>query len=132
MFSKEQLQGILLTLPKTEVHIARTNQTNIGYRIRIRINMRGCEEFLLRVQRTLLQYNIDSTYKDREHGSRPKPILRISGKRNLLQYSNIVSTDLPDSKGNWIKIKEIIEIYCENQHSTLEGLERILFLKGEI
>ena len=41
MFTKEQLQGILLSLPKCEIHINQANNIDIGYRVRLRINFRA-------------------------------------------------------------------------------------------
>ncbi len=64
MFNKSQVEGILLSVAKPEVHISRSQHTNIGYRVRIRVNIRGCEDFLLGVQRTLAQHSIKSKYKE--------------------------------------------------------------------
>lgn len=132
MFNKGQIQGVLLSIAKPEIHVSRAGNTNIGYRVRIRVNIRGSEDFLLGVQRTLNQHNIESTYKDKEHKSRPRPILSISGIVNLWKLCGIIPDDVPDSKNVWKDFREIIDIIDNGEHHTLEGLDRILQLKGEI
>ncbi len=44
MFSKENLEGIFLSLAKTEVSIERVDSSNIGYRVRLRVNLRSDSE----------------------------------------------------------------------------------------
>ena len=41
MFNKGQLEGVLLSLAKPEIHTSRANDTNLGYRVRVRVNFRG-------------------------------------------------------------------------------------------
>ena len=129
MFTKEQLQGILLSLPKCEIHINQANNIDIGYRVRLRINFRASSsDFLLALQRTLTQYEIKSTFKEMEHKSRPKPILRVSGHKDVYLLSKLIP-DLPDAKNEWKKNLEIIDIVSSGQHLELPGLERIFELK---
>ena len=60
MFSQENLEGIFLSLAKTEVSIERVDSSNIGYRVRLRVNLRSdSEQFLLGIKRSLLQHDID-------------------------------------------------------------------------
>ena len=98
MFNKDQLIGVLLCLPKPEIHVARADNVGMGYRIRLRLNIRGGEKFLKALERSLLQHNIKCLYKDREHKSRPRPILRISGIVNLHLVAELVDVGLPDAK----------------------------------
>ena len=51
---------------------------------------------------------------------------------NLWKLCNLVPNDLPDAKNVWINFKEVIEIMDNGEHHTLEGLDRILVLKGEL
>ena len=132
MFNNDQLTGILLSIAKPEIHVSRASNTNIGYRVRIRVNIRGNSDFLLGLQRTLEQKTVDSTYKDREHKIRPRPILSIAGIMNLYKLCALVPDNLPDAKGSWVTFKEIVDIIDNGEHHTLEGLERILQIKGEI
>ena len=132
MFNKGQLQGILLSIAKPEVHVAKAAKLQIGYRVRVRVNIRGARNFLLGVQRTLLQHGVESNYKEKEHKSRPRPILTIGGLTNIWKLCQVIPDDLPDAKDNWNDFEEIIEILDLGEHHTLEGLERILQIKGEL
>ena len=130
MFSKEQLQGILLTIPKPEVHISKDNRLTTGYKVRLRLNIRANEEFLKGLQRTLAQYHIETTYKHSEHKSRPLPILRISGISNLIEILKLIPDELPDAKGHYESFTKIVALVSEGAHLTQEGLDDILMLKG--
>jgi len=132
MFNKGQLEGILLSIAKPEVHVAKAAKLSIGYRVRVRVNIRGSKEFLQALQRTLNQHSINCDYKDEEHKSRPRPILTIGGLLNIWRLCQIIPEDLPDAKNTWKDFKEIIQIIDNGEHHTLEGLERILEIKGEI
>ena len=46
MFNANQMQGILLSVAKPEIHVARSDSNHIGYRIRVRVNIRGSQKFL--------------------------------------------------------------------------------------
>tara|TARA_R110000787_G_C13426876_1_gene445304 strand:- start:1856 stop:2251 length:396 start_codon:yes stop_codon:yes gene_type:complete len=131
MFSIEQLQGILLSIAKPEVHISRADNLQIGYRVRVRVNIRGSKAFLSAVNRSLLQQSVTTKYKDKEHKSRPRPILTIGGLQNIWKLCQVVP-NLPDAKKTWVDFKEIVAILDAGEHHTLEGLERILQIKGEI
>ena len=121
MFNKGQLTGILLSIAKPEIHVSRANNTNIGYRVRVRVNFRGSDSFILGLQRTLEQQGITGKYKEKEHKSRPRPILSVGGP-----------DELPDAKNVWPNFKEVIELIDNGEHHTLEGLDKILTLKGEL
>tara|TARA_R100001163_G_C5049654_1_gene186575 strand:- start:16 stop:411 length:396 start_codon:yes stop_codon:yes gene_type:complete len=131
MFTKEQLEGILLSLPKPEIHVSRDDRLRTGYKVRLRLNFRGSSDFLLGLKRTFAQYNIETQYKEEEHKARPLPILRVSGATNIYSTIQLVP-DLPDAKGNWEPFKEVFSLYENGQHLTQEGLERILEIKGVI
>ena len=132
MYNKDQLIGILLCIPKPEIHISRADNIGMGYRIRLRLNIRGEAEFLQAVKRSLEQHGIKSLYKDRDHNSRPRPILRISGIVNLHLVAELVDVGLPDAKNSWSDFREVVEIFDNGEHHTPEGLDRILEIKGVI
>lgn len=132
MFNTNQMQGILLSVAKPEVHVARSDSNHIGYRVRLRVNIRGAKAFLEYIQRTLLQQGIESTLKEQEHKSRPRPILIISGKDNINKVVTLVPHHLPDAKEVWFDFRKIAIIVDKGEHHTLEGLDKILKIKGEI
>jgi len=132
MFNKGQLEGILLSLTKPEVHLSRTEDTSIGYRVRIRVNFRASKEFLYALGLALDKKGIKYNLKEKEHKSRPRPILSIGGLVNIWKLCELVPKDLPDSKNMWGDFRKIVQLIDEGQHLTLEGFDKILALKGEI
>ena len=132
MFTKEHLQGILLSLTKPEIHVSRDSRLSIGYKVRLRLNFRGGEPFLSVLHETLNSYDVNCLYKKEEHKTRPRPILRISGITNLIKTCALLPHGLPDVKGDWIKFREILALVDSGAHHTQEGLDRILEIKGEV
>jgi len=132
MFNSDQLTGILISLAKPEIHVSRADNTNIGYRVRVRVNMRGDSSFLLGVHRTLQQKGIDAKYKSEEHKSRPRPILTVGGLLNIWMLCELIPDNIPDAKNCWKDFKEVVNIMDSGKHHSLEGLERILDIKGEL
>tara|TARA_R100001510_G_scaffold38883_1_gene35271 strand:+ start:1233 stop:1628 length:396 start_codon:yes stop_codon:yes gene_type:complete len=131
MYTKENLVGILLSLPKLEINVIPDDSTRIGYRVRLRATFRGGSEMLQAIQRTLLQYDIESRYRDEEHKSRPRPILAVTGKKNLNPLCELVPDNLPDIRNEWGNFKEAVDLFDRNMQHTLTGLERIIELKSE-
>ena len=131
MYSKQQLEGILLSIAKPEVHVARANNTNLGYRVRIRVNIRGSAPFLLGVQRSLEQQGVKSRYKDKEHKSRPRPIISVGNIVDIWKLCELVPKK-PDAKGIWEGFRRIVKLIDNGEHHTLEGFEKILEIKGEL
>tara|TARA_A200000159_G_scaffold164714_1_gene195700 strand:+ start:3301 stop:3696 length:396 start_codon:yes stop_codon:yes gene_type:complete len=131
MYSKDMLVGILLSAGKLDFNIERAEDSQIGYRVRVKMILRAEESFLRAVERTLLQHEITSSYKERESKTRPKPILKIGGIKNLYKLTELVP-DLPDAKGEWVTFRELVELISENKHRTSSGLDRILEIKGVI
>jgi len=131
MFSKDMLIGILLSSSKMDFHIERAKDSQIGYRIKLKLIFRAEESFLKAVERTLLQHEITSSYKEKESKTRPKPILRIGGIKNLFKITELVPI-LPDAKDEWVTFRELVELISENKHRISSGLDRIFELKGLI
>jgi hypothetical protein len=125
------LIGILLTAGKLDFNIERASDSQIGYRVRVKIIIRAEESFLKAVRRTLLQHEITSSYKEKESKTRPKPILKIGGIKNLYKLTELVPV-LPDAKEEWEVFRELVDLISENKHRTSSGLDRIFELKGVI
>lgn len=128
MYSKEFIQGAFLSHGNPEVSVVR-NGTEIGYRVRVRVCLRGTEEFLLGMQRSLLQHEIDSHYKDEEHSARKKPILIISRLSEVMRLMNILPLDLP-ANANWDILAKTTFMILQKEHLTQEGLDKVLKMKG--
>jgi hypothetical protein len=132
MFSKDMLVGILLSNAKMDFLIERDKKNYMGYRVRLKLILRAEEPFLLAVQRSLVQHEITSKYSQIESLTRPRPILKISGIKNLYKISELVPKLLPDSRGEWVAFRELIQLIDDGLHRTADGLDRILELKGLI
>tara|TARA_R110000787_G_scaffold200635_2_gene311590 strand:+ start:765 stop:1160 length:396 start_codon:yes stop_codon:yes gene_type:complete len=130
MYSKDMLIGIILGMSKADIYLDRNDKSQIGYRVRLRVNMRATAPFLQSVARSLEQHQIQTTYKESEHKSRPKPILRIGGIKNLYRLCELIPESLPDSKGEWVSFRKAVDIVANDRHLQLEGLEELFELKG--
>ncbi len=89
MFTKEQLQGILLSLAKTEITIQRQESRDVGFAVRLAVHFRANNiEFVEALHRTLLQYQIESNL-------RPVIVsnfkLNPELKNNPMKYKNEIS-----------------------------------------
>ena len=132
LFNLDIVKGILLAIGRPELTIYRNDKKNIGYEIRIRVNVRAdSERFLEEINRVLLENNIISKVKYSESKIRPKPILWVSGIRNVIGVCNLVGNN-PSSKTDWGQFYEAANIIYEGLHNTQEGLDRLLKLKGEL
>ena len=132
-FNREQLQGIFLSIGRPELTIYRNERKDVGYEIRIRINVRADNyEFLLSIHRGLNVNGIDSKFKERESNIRPKPILWVSGIINIRALCNMMPKDAPSIKSKWDSFSEAADLIYMGEHSKQEGLDKLLRLKGEI
>lgn len=132
MYTKEQLEGILLSQAKCEINVSKDITASIGYRVRLRINFRGEQDYLKAIARSLKQHSVDSKFKEKEHQARPRPILTITGKKDLYNLCRLIPENLP-SNIDWETFKEAREIVHDLKgHQTSDGLDRILELKGLI
>ena len=133
MFNTEQLQGILLSIGRPELTIYRNEKKDVGYEIRIRINIRADNlEFLTDIQEGLKELNIDSSVKEIESKIRPKPILWISGIVNIRNICFMLPEKSNSNKSNWCNFREAATIIYMGEHSKQSGLDELLRLKGEI
>ncbi len=106
----------------------REKHRRVGCRVRPRVCFRGKEEFLLAVQRTLLQYEISTNFKEKESKARPRPILIVSGKDNLNRIMNMLPV-LP-SNAEWEDFEDALELCNSGKHLTQNGFDAILKMKG--
>ena len=67
MFTKEQLEGIIISLANPEIAIEKDRHHSIGYKIILRVHFRvKNKDYLLELQETLRANGIDSYLKDEE------------------------------------------------------------------
>ena len=97
----------------------------------MRICIRGEADFLLGIQRSLLQHEIESNYKEVEHRGRPRPILIISGLDTLTKVLNIITLNVP-TNGDWDTFTKSLFLMKSKKHLKADGLDNILRMKGLI
>ena len=130
MFTKKQLEGIILALAYPEIEITKDEKQSIGYRIRLRITFRvRNKEFLLMLADSLNTHKIDSYFKEKEKEGRPYPLLRLTNVNNLLRFYKLIP-DLPTSNDKFDSFLEVLTIVSNKHHLTQKGFERILEIKG--
>ena len=132
MYSKGILIGIMLSSAKPEIQIVRDDNAGIGYRVRLKVNLRGENRFLSDVRRSLYQHEIDSSLHSLESKARPKPILRVGGIKNIYKLSHMLDLGLADRTNTWPQFREAVNIVSNGEHLTTEGLDSLFNLKGLI
>ncbi len=130
MFSKDTLKGIFLSHPKAEIIVSKDGNTSLGYRTRLRISLRGKEKFLNAVHRSLYQHGIESKVLLLESKHRPRPVLRITGARNLRKFLNVFILDF--SNVDWHSFDKTLRMMEKGEHLTSKGFDEILEMKGAI
>lgn len=126
------LIGILLSSTKVDFKIERASDFLMGYRVRLKLVIRGDSIFLEGINRSLAQHQITCSVKQKESKCRPKPILKIGGIKNLFKITELVPENLPHVKGEWVEFRELVDLISNHKHKTSEGMERIFELKGVI
>tara|TARA_R100001015_G_C4603046_1_gene158028 strand:- start:26 stop:421 length:396 start_codon:yes stop_codon:yes gene_type:complete len=129
MYGRDVLNGILISIGNPEVNIVNSSKSKLGYRVRLRVCIRGEGTFLWGIKRSLLQHEIESNYKDKEHSGRPKPILVISGLDNLTRLVEMMDSKLI-TNNDWETFNKSLNMITEKEHLRAEGLEKILKMKG--
>jgi len=126
------LIGIFIGLANCDIRIESNYRSNLGYQVKPRLQVRGEIDFLNSLQRSLLQHNIVAKIKERESKIRPKPILRITKISDLHKICEMIPQSLADARNQWAEFRTVIEIMNNKEHLTLDGLDRILMIKGLI
>jgi hypothetical protein len=129
MYGRDVLNGILISIGNPEVNIVNSSKSKLGYRVRLRVCIRGEGTFLWGINRSLLQHEIESNYKDKEHSGRPKPILVISGLENLTRLVEMMDNKLI-TNNDWDTFNTTLKMITEKEHLKAEGLDKILKMKG--
>lgn len=132
MFNKSHLVGILIGLANCDVRIESKYRSTLGYEVKPRLQIRGEMDFLQQVKRSLSQHSIVCSIKEKESKVRPKPVLIIRRINNLHKLCNMIPPMFADARNQWTDFRTVIELMNEKKHLTLEGLEKILRIKGLI
>ena len=129
MYSKDILTGIFLAKAKGHISITKNEDLLIGYRTKLTLNIRGSSSFLQGIERSLMQFGIQSKFSPQQNKSRPTPILVISGIKNIALVVHHLLVDLPDANDGLKDFKKAVRIVAESRHLRLEGLEELFKIK---
>jgi len=130
MYSGDILTGIFLAKAKGHIGLTKNNDILIGYRTKLTVSIRGSPKFLQGIQRSLVQYGIESKFRPQQNKNRPTPILIISGIKNIALIVHKFLVDLPDANDGLEGFKKAVRIVAEARHLQLEGLEELFRIKG--
>ena len=130
MYSGDILTGTFLAKAKGHIGLTKNNDILIGYRTKLTVSIRGSPKFLQGIQRSLVQYGIESKFRPQQNKNRPTPILIISGIKNIALIVHKFLVDLPDANDGLEGFKKAVRIVAEARHLQLEGLEELFRIKG--
>lgn len=123
MYSKDMLIGIFLSHAGYYLIIEKRDLYKLGYNSRLRIRIGGKKEFLQAINRTLLQHEIDSVFVGIH--------LEINSFDSICKVMELLP-DVPDSKDKLKLFRELVRMFKNKEHLTLEGLEKLMEIKGVI
>ena len=126
MFTKEQLEGILLTVARPEVTIYNSERSRSGYTVRVRIMFRAKRDFLIALQRRFEQLEISCILRDSEGVNRDKPVLIVGQKGSIDLIRSLMPKNVPCSHSNWTKFDIVTEYLNEKLHLEDNGMERLI------
>lgn len=126
MYTREQLQGILLTVARPEVTIYRSDRSKSGYTVRVRVMFRANRDFLIALQRRFEQAEIKTILRDSEGVNRDKPVLIIGQKTSLGKLRDLMPVNVPCSHSNWEKFDIATEYLSEGLHLEDNGMDRLI------
>tara|TARA_R100000995_G_scaffold30236_1_gene13477 strand:- start:172 stop:573 length:402 start_codon:yes stop_codon:yes gene_type:complete len=131
MFTREQLEGILVAIARPQIAIAQNVRHSTGYKIKLSVEIRAMNrEFLVLLQESLKECGIDSYLKEIEKKSRPYPVLRITNADNLINLFQLIPNYVPQHCDNFDSFLEAVTLFSNKHHLTQKGLNRMLEIKG--
>jgi hypothetical protein len=136
MFSSEMLTGIILACGKFFVSVKVDEKMRVGYSTKIGLDIRmDSYAFLETAQRSFQALKIESTLRKKEGRNRPRPILKIRGAKRLNSVRDMIMLNgsrLLNHDESLRTFSKILDIILDKKHRTLQGIEQILILKGEL
>ena len=116
MYTKEQLEGILLTVARPEVTIYNSERSSSGKTVRVRVMFRAKRDFLIALQRRFEQLEIKSILRDSEGVNRDKPVLIIGQKSSIDNLRGLMPKNVPCSHSDWTKFDIVTDYLNEKLH----------------
>jgi len=123
MLTREQLQGVLISIAKPQFLITRDERYATGYCVRLSVAIRTGRDLITAINRTLLQHEISSKgYSDGKS-------LKVNGVDNLCKLLELIPKTLP-ANADWMRFSQALEIVKDGRHQTQEGLDELFRIKG--
>jgi hypothetical protein len=123
MYTRGQMEGILITLARPEITIFRSDANNVDYVVRLRVIFRSTSyEFLEAMQRTLHQYMIKCILKNEESSQRQAPILIVGNQQSIIRLIRLKPSHIPYSYGQWELFSKMMTAVEDRQHLDKEGI----------
>ena len=126
MYTKEQLEGILLTIARPEVTIYNCSRSKTGHTIRLRIMFRANRKFLINLQRKFEQLEVESVLRETEGQNRQAPVLIVGKKKSLEIVRSLLPNNLPCSHANWERFDTLSYAISNKEHLEDEGMKRLI------
>ena len=127
MLTREQLQGVLVTIAKPDFVITKDERYATGYNVRVAMRIRTTLDLSRAIHRTLLQHEI--MCHNSKNAVANKGHISVCGKDNLYKLLELIPMTLP-TVGNLIQFKQALDIVSEGKHQTQEGLDELFKIKG--
>jgi len=131
MFTKDEMKGIMMFATPV-IQTGKDEKLKVGYYTRVSVVIRGENNFIQAIMRTLKQYEIPCEVKIKESKARPKPILTIKGRNHLRRLLNeFILTDsgvILSSHGKWYNFALICDLVEKRHHLTDYGFMQIVNL----
>tara|TARA_R100001015_G_C4632602_1_gene196378 strand:- start:1731 stop:2153 length:423 start_codon:yes stop_codon:yes gene_type:complete len=138
MFSRDYLAGMLYAKAQPVIRVSKNADSALGYRVTMMVNfkLRGKIDehhsaLLKGMQRTLLQYRIESTINKK--GLTIARIDSIDSLMDLMLLAPNCGNKLPleySLKGRWDKFVRVWAVYSVGEHLTQDGLNQIIEILG--
>jgi len=138
MFSRDYLAGMLYAKAQPIVRVSKNSDSALGYRVTMMVNfkLRGeideqHSSLLEGMQRTLLQYSIESTINKK--GLTIARMDSIDSLMALMLIAPNCGNNLPLEYrlgGRWEKFSRVWAFYSVGEHLTQDGLNQIIEILG--
>ena len=132
MFTKEEMNGIMM-FAQPVIQTGKDDKLKVGYYVRVSVVIRGENNFLQSIMRTLQQYQIIADIKLKESKVSPRPILTIKGSRTnikrLLEVFVIQDKGvLLSAHGKWYNFALVNALIEKGAHLNDKGFMQIVAL----
>ena len=140
MLTREQLQGVLISIAKPQFLITRDERYSTGYCVRLSVKITTNVDLCNAISRSLLHIQIkskvknDRTWQDGKvsvlvNKIHSRGFLIVNGNDNLYKLLELIPKTLP-ANADWLRFSQALESVKDGKHQTQEGLDKLFEIKG--